>query len=252
MTPATSRARRATRSLILCAGAADVLIEGRLECINPYRDDWELCKSTGERLANEANVINDYLTEVGIQPVRPRDVQRLVDEEGYALIDTRQKWSYDEWHLERAVHIPMVREIQGNSLPKQCRKFGHALFVEFPTQERNFDGAEAWLETITKKFPSRDTKIIVGCDIGGLLDDEPAKRFPLSLEAMFYLKNLGYTDVKYVQGGFCAWRKDPDLIAKTVGIAGELPWFKKVNGVNAFFSGSVRLVVRLSVCLSRL
>ena len=84
-----------------------------------------------------------------IQPVRPRDVQRLVDEEGYALIDTRQKWSYDEWHLERAVHIPMVREIQGNSLPKQCRKFGHALFVEFPTQERNFDGAEAWLEVRT-------------------------------------------------------------------------------------------------------
>lgn len=227
---------RARKSLSVCAGTADATIEGRMECVNPFRDDWELVKSTGERLPNETNVVNEYLTDVGIQPVRPRDVQRLVEEEGYTLIDTRQQWSYDEWHLKSAVHIPLVREIQGNSFAKSCRKFGHALFVEFPTSERNFDGPDAWLETVTKTFPSRDAKLIVGCDIGGLLDDEPAKRFPaLSLESMFYLKSLGYTDVKYVQGGFCAWRKDAKLLATTTGLGGDLPWFKKVNGLRSFF-----------------
>eukprot|EP00976_Prorocentrum_cordatum_P048471 978390-Prorocentrum_minimum.AAC.5 len=90
-----------------------------------------------------------YLTEVDISPVRPRDVQRLVEEEGYTLIDTRMQWSHDEWYLEGAVHIPMKREIQGNSPAKSFRKFGHALFVEFPTMERNFDGPEAWLEVCT-------------------------------------------------------------------------------------------------------
>mmetsp|Transcript_15243 Transcript_15243/g.32841 ORF Transcript_15243/g.32841 Transcript_15243/m.32841 type:complete len:290 (-) Transcript_15243:2644-3513(-) len=227
---------RASKPLKVYAGATDATIEGRMECVNPFRDDWELVKSTGERLANETSVINDYLTDVGIQPVRPRDVQRLMKEEGYALIDTRQQWSYDEWYLESAVHIPLKREIEGSGFAKSVRKFGHALFVEFPTSERNFDGSGAWLETITRMYPSRDAKLIIGCDIGGLLDEDPSKRFPsLTLESMFYLKNLGYNDVKYVQGGFCAWRKDSALLEKTVGVKGELPWFKKVNGLRSFF-----------------
>eukprot|EP00976_Prorocentrum_cordatum_P048470 978390-Prorocentrum_minimum.AAC.4 len=77
--------------------------------------------------------------------------------------------------------------------------------------------------SITKKFPNRDAKLLIGCDIGGLLHEEPSRRYPsMSFEAMFFLKNLGYTNVKYLKGGFCAWRNDEKLLAKTVGMKGEL------------------------------
>jgi hypothetical protein len=62
------------------------------------------------------------------------------------LVDNRMQWSYDEWHLETAIHIPMLRVIQGNGLAKQVRRFGHVVFTEFPTMERNFDGPDAWME----------------------------------------------------------------------------------------------------------
>jgi len=181
--------------------SASTLVKASLVCTNAFRDDWVLDKTgADEPLGIEVNDINNYLTKAGIDPVRPRDLQRLVDEEGYTLVDNRMQWSYDEWHLETAIHIPMLRVIQGNGLAKQVRRFGHVVFTEFPTMERNFDGPDAWMETITKRFPDLQTTLIMGCDIGGLLSDDPSRRFPSpSFEALFYLKNLGYTNVKYLQ-----------------------------------------------------
>lgn len=88
-----------------------------------------------------------YLMQVRPEAVRPQQVQSLVEEEGYKLVDVRIAWSYDEWHLEEATHIPLQRKISGNSPPKLWRTFGHMLFVEFPASEANFPN---WLEVMRR------------------------------------------------------------------------------------------------------
>eukprot|EP00976_Prorocentrum_cordatum_P048472 978390-Prorocentrum_minimum.AAC.6 len=56
---ARPRQLRVSKSVTVYAATAEAVVEGRMECINPMRDSWELVKSTGERLSNESNVINE-------------------------------------------------------------------------------------------------------------------------------------------------------------------------------------------------
>ena len=68
-----------------------------------------------------------YLIDEGVGPadaVRPRDAHSLIRTEGYTLVDLRIQWSHDEWHLEDAHHVPMLRVIEGNGAAKIWRKFG--------------------------------------------------------------------------------------------------------------------------------
>ena len=66
----------------------------------------------------------------------------------------------DEWSVDikGALQLPMYRTIEGSSPAQVFRKLGHVLFSEFPWKERNYP-----------EFPSKDAKILVACDIGGLL-----------------------------------------------------------------------------------
>mmetsp|Transcript_27276 Transcript_27276/g.76978 ORF Transcript_27276/g.76978 Transcript_27276/m.76978 type:complete len:216 (+) Transcript_27276:665-1312(+) len=108
----------------------------------------------------------------------------------------------------------------------------HVLFVEFPPTELNYPN---WLETMLDRFGC-DDKILIGCNLGGLLDKDPVKRVVSdSFAAMFVLKHGGFSNVKYIKGGFCAWRANKDLAAATRGVKGQLPWFKAAAGVREFF-----------------
>lgn len=74
-----------------------------------------------------------YLLEAGVGPsdaVKPKDVQRLVVDEGYTLVDVRIQWSYDEWNLDYAVHMPLLRTIEGNDPAKIWRRFGYDRFAQ--------------------------------------------------------------------------------------------------------------------------
>jgi len=202
-----------------------------LKCVNAFRDSWVLAKDS-EDLGMEFEAINQYLRGVGPESVKPKEVRRLIDEEGYSLVDVRIQWSYNEWHLEDAAHIPLQRVIAGNGLPKVWRKFGHALFVEFPAIESNFPN---WLEEMTLRF-SPDDKILIACDMGGFLDEEPSKCVSSStFEAIYLLHHSGFQNLKYIKGGFCAWRNDENLIQETKGIRSDVPWYKTSPVLKEFF-----------------
>lgn len=76
--------------------------------------------------------------------------------------------SMDEWSVDikGALQLPMYRTIEGSSPAQVFRKLGHVLFSEFPWKERNYP---EFLQTLQQRFPSKDAKILVACDIGGLL-----------------------------------------------------------------------------------
>lgn len=49
-------------------------------------------------------------------------------------------------------------------------------------------------------FPDKNAKILIACDFGGRLSSDPVRQITSpTFEAMFYLKHLGYTNVKYVK-----------------------------------------------------
>eukprot|EP00241_Pyramimonas_parkeae_P021767 CAMPEP_0114290956 /NCGR_PEP_ID=MMETSP0059-20121206/8224_1 /TAXON_ID=36894 /ORGANISM="Pyramimonas parkeae, Strain CCMP726" /LENGTH=241 /DNA_ID=CAMNT_0001412411 /DNA_START=117 /DNA_END=845 /DNA_ORIENTATION=+ len=206
---------------------------GRLEVDNPFRDDWSLVTDKNERLETDTARINRYLMKEGVSSVMPADVEKMVKEEGYTLVDVRIAWSFKEWHLNYAESLPVFRVIKGQSLPKTLRKIAFAAFVEFPAIERNFP---EHLQEMQSMFPDKNAKILIACDFGGRLSSDPVRQITSpTFEAMFYLKHLGYTNVKYVKGGMCAWRKDTELVAKSEGVVENLPWFKKTKGLGGFF-----------------
>ena len=118
----------------------------------------------------------------------------------------------DEWSVDikGALQLPMYRTIEGSSPAQVFRKLGHVLFSEFPWKERNYP---EFLQTLQQRFPSKDAKILVACDIGGLLSTNTTRLISSnSFETLYFLKHLGYTDVRFVRGGFCGWRSDEQLV----------------------------------------
>mmetsp|Transcript_18728 Transcript_18728/g.25949 ORF Transcript_18728/g.25949 Transcript_18728/m.25949 type:complete len:296 (+) Transcript_18728:103-990(+) len=204
-----------------------------LECVNPFKDDWEFVLADGERLETNPSDINKFLLSTGAEAVRAGDALRLMQEQGWTMLDLRIQWSKDEFYLPEAVHLPIFRKIDGTSLSQTFRKIGFATFVEYPPVERNFPN---WLEEVQARFPDRSTLLLLACDVGGRLSEDPTKCvFSPSFEAMFYLRNLGYTNLRYIRGGMCAWRTNEELVASTEGVKGTLPWFKKISGIKEFF-----------------
>ena len=56
---------------------------------------------------------------------------------------------------------------------------------------------QEFLTTLQQRFPAKDAKIIIACDIGGLLSTNTTRLIASnSFETLFFLQNLGYTNVK--------------------------------------------------------
>lgn len=57
--------------------------------------------------------------------------------------------------------------------------------------------AQEFLTTLQQRFPAKDAKILIACDIGGLLSTNTTRLIASnSFETLFFLQNLGYTNVK--------------------------------------------------------
>jgi len=56
---------------------------------------------------------------------------------------------------------------------------------------------QEFLTTLQQRFPAKDAKIIIACDIGGLLSTNTTRLIASnSFETLFFLQNLGHTNVK--------------------------------------------------------
>lgn len=100
--------------------------------------------------------------------VTAQEAKRLIDEEGYTLLDVRSTPEYVSEHPEGAYNVPYLHK----------QPYGMVANPDFA-------------RVVTSAFPDRSTKLITSCAMGGR-----------SLRAAAELTSLGYTQVIDLRGGF--------------------------------------------------
>ncbi len=117
------------------------------------------------------NSIDEWVAEVEptVESISVEDLHALIDTADVLLIDVREGYEFNPGYIPVAVNIPRG-------------------VIDFKM------GNEMFWENQMLYPPEKDTPIILVCKKG--------KR---SLMTIGLLKQLGYTNVKYLKGGFKAW-----------------------------------------------
>jgi Fe-S cluster biosynthesis and repair protein YggX/rhodanese-related sulfurtransferase len=102
------------------------------------------------------------------------EAKRLIDKEGYTLLDVRSMPEYGAEHPQGAYNVPYLHRAPHGMIPN-------------PDFSR----------IVSALFPDKSTKLITSCQMGGR-----------SVRAAMELINLGYTEVVDLRGGFGSERDD--------------------------------------------
>jgi len=102
------------------------------------------------------------------------EAKKLIDEEGYRLLDVRSTPEFGDEHPAGAYNVPFLHKTSQGMVPN----------TEFS-------------KVIRSLFPDPEAKIITSCQMGGR-----------SVRAATELKNLGYKNVIDLRGGFGSERDD--------------------------------------------
>ncbi|KAH0451059.1 hypothetical protein IEQ34_021751 [Dendrobium chrysotoxum] len=97
--------------------------------------------------------------------VNGEDARRLVDEEGYSILDIRDKTQFDRAHIKSCRHIPLFIENNDNDFGTIVKRTIHNNFVGtlfgLPFTKLNPD----FVQSVKREFPS-DSKLLVVCQEG--------------------------------------------------------------------------------------
>src|SRR5688572_15531460 len=113
-----------------------------------------------------------------LKRVSAEEAKKLLDQEGYQLLDVRSMPEFSAGHPDGAYNVPFLHKTPQGMIPNQ----DFARIVQF-------------------LFPDRSTKIITSCGMGGR-----------SLRAANELKNLGYQNVVDLRGGFSSEKTDDGAV----------------------------------------
>lgn len=113
-----------------------------------------------------------------LKRVSAEEAKKLVDEEGYVVVDVRSMPEYAEEHAEGSVNIPLLHKTPQGMIPN-----------------------EDFARVIQFRFPDTDAKIVTTCQMGGR-----------SVRAAQQLGNLGYKNVVDLRGGFGSERDESGKI----------------------------------------
>jgi len=109
--------------------------------------------------------------------------------------------------LPKAINIPLYSLIGGVSLYKQIRRVGFSyVFGVLNGQELRMD----FVKEVMERFPDKKTPLVVFCDASRpTMEKAMGRDYGIrsrSLQAVYYLTKVGgYTNVKYMDGGFYGW-----------------------------------------------
>jgi len=107
---------------------------------------------------------------------------------GYKYLDIRASYEIDSiGKVPGSINIPLI-----NAKPQWNSETGTRDFVQSVNAE--------FLNEVSKKFPAKDTKIIVGCSDG----------FNRTIQACMLMEEAGYTHIVAIQGGFNLWTRKFD------------------------------------------
>ncbi len=109
-----------------------------------------------------------------LKRVSAEEAKKLVEDDGYVVVDVRSMPEYAEEHAEGSVNIPFLHRTPQGMIPNE----DFARIVQF-------------------RFPDTDAKIVTTCQMGGR-----------SVRAAQQLLNLGYKNVVDLRGGFGSERDE--------------------------------------------
>ncbi|KAJ0988136.1 hypothetical protein J5N97_006492 [Dioscorea zingiberensis] len=105
------------------------------------------------------------LVRAEVKFVNADEAKRLVSEDGYTIVDVRDKTQYDRAHIKSCYHVPLFIENQDNDLGTIVKRTVHnnfsGLFFGLPFTKLNPD----FVQTIKEKF-SDDSKLLLVCQEG--------------------------------------------------------------------------------------
>ncbi|KAL6001363.1 Rhodanese-like domain-containing protein 9, chloroplastic [Asimina triloba] len=117
------------------------------------------------------------------------EARRLVAEEGYAILDIRDRTQYDRSHIKSCYHVPLFVENKDNDLGTIIKRTVHnnfsGLFFGLPFTKLNPD----FVESVKEQF-STDSKLLLVCQ-GGLRSTAAANE----------LEEEGFQNVSCVMSG---------------------------------------------------
>eukprot|EP00850_Spirogloea_muscicola_P010523 SM000062S19909 [mRNA] locus=s62:312605:314211:+ [translate_table: standard] len=124
-----------------------------------------------------------------LQYVKPDVAKKLVDTEGYTVVDIRDERQYKKAHIVNSEHIPLFVENTDSDVATLVRRQAHNNFagllygLAFTKDNDNF------ISTFEQKF-KKDSKLLVVCQEG-----------LRSASAADKLKNAGFKDVAIITSG---------------------------------------------------
>ena len=105
---------------------------------------------------------------MALDRVNAEEAKRLIDEEGYTLLDVRSVPEFNEAHPDGAYNVPYLHKAAHGMVPNQD-----------------------FAKVVEAVFPDRSTRLVTSCQMGGR-----------SVRAANDLQAMGYTNVKDLRGGF--------------------------------------------------
>eukprot|EP00240_Pyramimonas_obovata_P004242 CAMPEP_0118931620 /NCGR_PEP_ID=MMETSP1169-20130426/7898_1 /TAXON_ID=36882 /ORGANISM="Pyramimonas obovata, Strain CCMP722" /LENGTH=347 /DNA_ID=CAMNT_0006874139 /DNA_START=154 /DNA_END=1197 /DNA_ORIENTATION=+ len=112
-----------------------------------------------------------------------------------------------------AVNVPLYSLINGMNLYKQIRRIGFSyVFGVLNGQELRME----FVQEVQERFPDQSTPLVVFCDSSKpTMEKAIGRDFGIrsrSLQACYYLMRVGgYTNVRYLEGGFPGWYCNEEL-----------------------------------------
>lgn len=97
--------------------------------------------------------------------VSPKEAKRLITEEGYAILDVRDKTQYDRAHIKSCYHVPIFIENNDGDFGTVIKRTLHnnvsGLFFGLPFTKSNSD----FVHLVQQQFPL-DSKLLLVCQEG--------------------------------------------------------------------------------------
>jgi Fe-S cluster biosynthesis and repair protein YggX/rhodanese-related sulfurtransferase len=124
-----------------------------------------------------------------LKRVSAADAKKLMEQEGYRLLDVRSMPEFSAGHPDGAYNVPLLHRTPQGNIPN-------------PDFSR----------IVTFVFPDRSTKIITSCSMGAR-----------SLRAANELKNLGYQNIIDLRGGFESEKNEDGSVLNQGWVDAGLP-----------------------------
>lgn len=140
----------------------------------------------------------------GVQALPAKQVAAAV-RRGAVLVDVRTEDQIERSPLPSATNIPMYRPMSKNDIFSWAKRIVFAWNGKAGTE---FD--PDWLEKVKASVP-KGKKVVLVCNQGGTLETKPGLNQGIpsrSLKGVYYLKDAGYRNVVYLEGGAQRYLKE--------------------------------------------